>query len=172
MNTTACISAIALLGMIGMVTAYEELETFFPTENDSEDVSADKRYYLSPSCRRCMHNRNDYAACANCYSRTGPIPYYGTAKRSFEDLSSFLPVPYDRTRSKRGSFLACKCCLSLHRSNCCYRCGYFGPEKRSEYQPSFTDLYSAADCSCCNAGAFDFGCCLRCTRKRKWGSQG
>ena len=164
MNVSTGLSLVGLITLLGVAGAmYEEdLDYLLPPED--EQLTSEKRYYVSPSCRRCLHNPNDYSACIQCYSRPGgPTPYFGLKKRAFDDLYSFLPKDYDNQMSKRGSFLACKCCLSLGRSKCCDMCNYRG--KRG-YQTSFVSLDSLSGCGCCSAAMFDFSCCLRC-RSRK-----
>lgn len=167
MNTfTIGATVVALITLVSIVDAvYEELDYVLPAED--EELTNEKRYYMSTSCRRCMHSPNDYGACISCYSRAGSFtPYFGTRKRAFDDLYSFLPEDYDRQVAKRSTFLSCKCCLSLGRNSCCNKCGFRpGSYAKRGYETSFVGLNSYGGCSCCESAFFNFSCCRRCLTK-------
>lgn len=74
--------------LLSLVTLAEETE-----EVSESDYDVDKRGF-SGSCRRCMHNSDDWGSCLECFSRPGPAPYYSGEKRASD--------PYDWTEDKRA----------------------------------------------------------------------
>ena len=128
-----------------------------------------------------MFRRDDWRSCWSCYSRPGPIPFYGGfAKRSGQQQQQQQQPSYvaddqpmslatdrgdDELSAEKRSFSYCQCCLRSPSVNwyCCQNCNlipfYGGYKKRGgggvgkrAYETSFAPLQTTG------AGICDWCC--------------